>query len=196
MKSRSYSLNSSNALSYFTETLAHVDREFSEAFRNEFVKGGFLSLAREGMTEEALLRFGSGLMPPSPKTPTADGKYLVSEVKTLVLDMAKIILERARELRNPTLYLHEPYLKQNEPNTELSQALTAVDGRLFFVQALESVTPEELEERIYNYSVPWHSLALLVDRKELEPDLSSLMSDAVLIAVGAYDGESHLYWKI
>jgi len=195
VKSQSYPLKPSDALSRFIETLAYADRDFAEAFRDQSMKGSFFSLAREGLTGETLLRFDASMMPPSPKIPAGHGEYLVSEVKCLNFDMATIILQRARVLKHPTLYLHEPYLKQNEPN-ELSKALTAVGDRLFFVKGLETVSAKELEDRIHNYSVAWHSLALLVDRKELEPTLDSLLSDAVLIAVGAYDGESHLYWTI
>jgi hypothetical protein len=194
MEAQSYSLNISQVLPHFAETLAYVDSSWAEKFKNIATKGTFFSLASRGLKNEVVLEFDNSMLPPSPKIPSGDGKYLVSEIKNLKFNLASIILQHASSLKSPVLYLHEPYLKKDEPNTKLSKALTVVGDHLFFIKPLKMITPEELEDRIHNYSVTWHSLAILVDQKELETSIDSLLSHALLIAVGAYKGESHLYW--
>jgi hypothetical protein len=194
MQPHRYPLKSAQALPHFAKTLAYADSTISEKFQTMSTKGQFFSLAPEGLDDEIVLNFDGCVMPAFPKIPSNDGKYLISEITTLTFDLASVILQRAQRMKSPTLYLHEPYLKKDEPNTELSKALTAVGEHLFFMKPIRSVSAGELEDKIHNYSVTWHSLAILVDKKEPEPNLELLLSDAVLITVGAYKGESYLYW--
>jgi hypothetical protein len=196
MKSQSYPLTEAEAVKYFDKVLAYADAKFAEKFNKLAAKGDFFSLAPTRLDKATVVQFDSPVMPKAPQVPSGDGKYLVSEIKNLNADLAQLVLRRAQNLQHPTIYLHEPYLTKDEPNDELSKNLTAVENRLFFVQPLKSVSAEELQDKIHNYSVTWHSLLILVDQKNIEKSLNSLLSDAALIAVGAYKGESHLYWTI
>jgi hypothetical protein len=186
------SLPEAETLPHFVGTMEGYGQSLVKQFRSVAPAGDFWAIAPPQAPLERLLQFRTGgLFPPGPSH--RQGGYVLTQVPTHDAELALVMERYAAEIRYPRLLLHEPYLKKDEPKSEIAKSLREIDGTLFKVVDPGTMTSNELAEDIARFHVPWHALSILVDRQRLSSSLKTVAASK-LIAVGAYDQESYLYW--
>ena len=88
--------------------------------------------------------------------------------------------------------LHEPYLTLNDPS-EITRELTKIDSALYKLLLPTDVQNADLVREIGRFTVSWHALVILLKHQEPH-EITHIIQSAKLMAVGAYKGESYVYW--
>ena len=88
--------------------------------------------------------------------------------------------------------LHEPYLTLNDPS-EIARELTKIDSALYKQLLPADVQDADLVREIGRFTVSWHALVILLEHQE-PLEIKHIIQSAKVMAVGAYKGESYVYW--
>ncbi len=187
----SHSLSSTDALPHFLRTIEYASRELAEDFNALANSGDFWSIAPAGTQPERLIEFRRGGLFPSGTTYVSGGRQ-ITEVSIHSAELTAVIAHQAAGLPEPVLLLHEPYLKQDSAS-EIARKLTLIGTTLYKIVDVKKSTAASLTHDLAQFTVSWHALFILVNQEQISPDLR-IMQTAELIAVGAYDVESYLYW--
>ncbi len=187
----SHRLNRNDAISHFRLTLETAGTGAQEQFLRVSDSGDFFALAPKGQTEDRLRQFQAGGLFPLGKL-YKQGEYTIREVTYHADALAPLVKRHAKKLRRPIVLLHEPYLTERD-NTEIVRELTKIDSALYKVVLPDEVATADLARDIGRFTVSWHTLVILTEREE-SLQIEGIMRDAMLVAVGAYKGESYIYW--
>ncbi len=201
MNVKPYPLEYEDAITHFLE-VADADGQGLSSVMQAYLEGGrFFALAPSGVPHSRLKKFRSGcLLPPDaertflPRFEDVTGRRLVAvPVGDLADEMAKIICRSSKQYPTVTTFIREPYLRPSDRSERLSE-LVPVGRALYKPIALKECSPADLTNDIRNFQVSWSFLLILSAVDIHEGDLDAILANAILISVGAYDGESYLYW--
>jgi hypothetical protein len=191
MNGISHLLSGTDALPHFLWTIETASRELAEEFSALANSGDFWSIAPAGTRPERLIEFRRGGLFPSGATYISGGRQ-ITEVSIHGAELAAVITHQAAKLPKPVLLLHEPYLKKDNAS-EIARELTSIGTTLYKIVDIKKSTAASLTHDLAQFTVSWHALFILVNQEQISPDLR-IIQTAELIAVGAYDVESYLYW--
>lgn len=187
----SHQLHGREVIAHFLSTLETGGGGAQEHFAKVTDRGQFFALAPEDATEDRLKQFGTGgLFPPG--TAYHQGKYRLVQVSKHGDMLVPIIWEHAGKLAHPMVLLHEPYLTEKDKTPKLLE-LTKIDGGLYKVLPTDQARNVDLVTEIHRFTVSWHALVILTEHEE-PLGIQRILDTAKLVAVGAYKGESYVYW--
>ena len=163
-----------------------VDRHLSQ--------GTFYAIAPDGTDDQRLAKFEvGGILLPEPKIHS--GAYVVQAVPTTLPIATSITSKEMAGSDDPVLWIHEPLLTEDEvvakrlPYQKVGKDLYLVFDRGAGVEV-------RIKELIQRSLLSWHFLAFLTNGLHQVQSVENLVQCAKLIVVGAYDGESFLYWRL
>lgn len=189
----SHKISGSDVISYFLSTMETGGDQVAERFRALAGIGDFYSLAPPGVAEERLTQFRTGGLFPAEPSYTI-GSHQVREVPNHSAELARVVEQRVATLQNPVVLLHEPYLTPSNEKSRIARELIGIAGAFYKVIRLRPSASVNLAQEIGRFTVSWHALIILADDASVPLELSQAMRSADLVAVGAYDGESYVYW--
>lgn len=192
MKIVSHQLASADVAGYFLATLELGGDLATDHFRTVMDSGDFFALAPEGESIGRLRQFSTGGLLEFGER-RESGSFVLRNVPNLADAMAATILDYAEKIDNPIVLLHEPYLQINDAS-EITRELSVIGSALYKAIALDTSPDIDLAQQIRRFSVSWHALFIL-SASQNRIDLKEIIENAVLIGVGAYDGESYIYWS-
>jgi hypothetical protein len=166
----------------------HVPRQLFNVVR----QGSFFALAPTGTHERRLRRLNSGRLLPVTEV-IRQGGYLLERVGSSAGFLAQIICDEFRDSKF-TIFIREPYLRPGS-RSEILNELSFVGDRLYKIINAGLTDETSLAEAIKRFTVSWSFLLIVVAYSDRWKSVSELVSEAILIVVNAYDGESYLYWR-
>jgi hypothetical protein len=187
----SHQIDRGDAIAHFMSALETGGEGAREQFITVAEQGDFFALGPEDATQDRLKRFRTGGLFPH-GTAYERGKYRVVEVPYHADRLASVIWEHARHLHHPMVLLHEPYLTENDKTPKLLE-LTKIDDALYKVLPGSDPRSIDLVTEIHRFTVSWHALVILTEHEE-PLGIRRIVDSAKLVAVGAYKGESYVYW--
>jgi hypothetical protein len=188
----SHKISGSDVVSHFLSTMDTAGDRVKEHFGALADAGDFYSLAPRDVAKDRLKQFrAGGVFPAGPSYSV--GKHLVREVPNHSEELALVVEHHAATLQNPIVLLHEPYLTPMD-KSEIAHELIRIDGAFYKIVRLRQAPAANLAQDIGRFTVSWHALIILADDANDTFELARIVQSAKLIAVGAYDGESYVYW--
>ncbi len=122
------------------------------------------------------------------------GGYVLEKIRNLAECLAQVVCREFGD-RALSVYIREPYLTGADKDAKIDQ-LTFVGGELFKVVNTEVTSEIELTTLIRQFTLTWSFLLVISSMKSNEAtDIGDVISKALFIAVGCYDGESYLCWR-
>jgi hypothetical protein len=187
----SHRLDRNDAINHFLATLETGGSGAQERFLSMCDDGDFFALAPKGQTEERLRQFRNGGLF-APGKLRKKGKHIVTEVPNHADALASVIGTHLAKLARAAVLLHEPYLTECDKSKTLLE-LTTIGSARYKVLAPNQTTTADLAKEIGRFTVSWHALIILTENPD-DFRLGPIAQGTVLLAVGAYDGESYAYW--
>jgi hypothetical protein len=184
-------LHGREVIAHFLSTVETGGEGAREHFIKVMDQGDFFALAPEGATEDRLNQFRTGGLFPH-GTAYERGKYRIVEVPYHADMLVPIVQEHARNLQHPMVLLHEPYLTEEDKTPNLLE-LKKIDDALYKVLPADQARSVDLVTEIHCFTVSWHALVILTEQEE-PLRIRRIVDNAKLVAVGAYKGESYVYW--
>jgi hypothetical protein len=186
-----YSLAGEDIVHYFLSVLMQSEKEVPSELEAMLSMGRFFVLAPQGMDEIRLkqLRMG-GVVPSGPRVRI--GEHILTKTGNLADALANTILKKYLG-RDCVVFIREPYLKLSD-KSDIVKELSPVDSELFKIMKMDDLNESVLGEAIRRFTVVWSFLLMVSKPSPKEDHIADLISAASLIAVGAYDGESYLFW--
>jgi hypothetical protein len=179
------------AIQYLLQVLKNGGVTDTNAVDTQLGQGVCHAIAPNSVDGQRLVEFElGGILPTEPKVPS--GEYLIQAVPNTASIAASIVSKELLDMNDPVLWIHEPLLIEKEviakhlPYQRISKELY-----LLFDKGAETPTKELIQRSLLS----WHFLAIVTDRLKQVESVEYLIQCAKLILVGAYDGESFLYWK-
>lgn len=155
-------------------------------------QGRFFALAPEGTGESRLRRLNSGWLLPVTEV-IRQGNYLLERKGSSARFLAQIICDEFHESKF-SIFIREPYLRPGD-RSEILKELSFVGDSLYKIIDAGLIDEMSLAEAIRRFMVSWSFLLVVVAHSARCKNESDLVSEAISIAVNAYDGESYLYWR-
>jgi hypothetical protein len=155
-------------------------------------QGSFFVLAPVGTDESRLRRLNTGRLLPVVEV-IRRGGYILERVASTAGFLAQIIYD---EFHNGkfSVFIREPYLKPGD-RSEILNELSFVGDSKYKIIDVRLTDEVSLTEAIKLFTVSWSFLLIVAAHSGRCKNASELVSEAILIAVNAYDGESYLYWR-
>jgi hypothetical protein len=178
-------------ISHFTSTLETANRSLADHFVGCAKFGTFWSIAPVDTPQDRLTQFRRGNLLPAGNRYSLPG-FLITEVENCAFEFASLIKRKSVQIKMPRLFLHEPYLTTSD-NSTIAKELTELNFGLFKIAKIKSVPIKSIKENIAKFTVSWHALFMVASRMDYQ-SAQQLISSSEIIGVGAYDGESYLYW--
>lgn len=177
------------------EFIQNVFRDAGSSGKNsdeyKLVPENIFALAPDGIDSGQLLDFiHGGILKSMPKI--SDGRTLIQHIPSTIDIAAEIVCKQLTLSRQPTLWLHEVLLTEDElgvrdlPHVSVDKAIYLVFSGSFDVS--------RVAELIRYSQQSWHFLAIVVDGTDTPNSVSELIRAAKFFLIGAYDGESFLYF--
>jgi len=188
----SHQIHGGEVIAHFLSTLETGGEGAQEHFIGVADQGDFFALGPEDATQDRLKQFHTGGLFPH-GTAYERGKYRIVEVPYHADMLVPIVRKHARNLRHPMVLLHEPYLTEKDKTPTLLE-LTKIDNALYKVLPASQARSRDLVTEIHRFTVSWHALVLLIEHDEEPLRIRRIVDSAKLVAVGAYKGESYVYW--
>lgn len=177
---------------YFLGVLATAGAGDESFCRGELRHGDFSALVPRGTPEQRVLDFAQGgLLLASP--PQKVGAAMVQEVPAPVSTISSLLAAKSRSLTAPVLWLHEPILHEHEVKSR-NLPCQKIDGQLYLAYEEGIQMDDKISELIRSSMLSWHFLAFVTDRVHHVRTVPELVAAARMVVVGAYDGESILFW--
>lgn len=187
----SKSLPPKPAIQYFLQVLKCGGVADTDLSDRHLSQGTFYAIAPNDTDDHRLVEFElGGILPAEPKVP--DGSYLIQRVPNTVPIAASIASKELSSMSDPVLWIHEPLLTEQEVIAKhLPYQRIGKELYLLFDKGAETQAMDLIQRSLLS----WHFLGVITDRLGQVHSVEQLIQCARLILVGAYDGESFLYWE-
>jgi hypothetical protein len=197
MVMKSQPLPFSSAQDYVAACLKGVDGELASTFLQR-AGGKFYSIAPVNAAGSDYTDFKHGGFVKAGEHQEVDN-FIVQKLSQAPAEyLAAIVKRYVAEKNNSVAIVHEPYLRPGD-ETPLANSLQSIGSNYFKLFNVRGMSSESLTTEILNHTVSWSFLLLLLkdipDFSPGEAQYKRVASDAWFIAVGAYDGESYVYWQ-
>jgi hypothetical protein len=179
------------AIQYFLQTLkcgGVADTDLADRLLSQ---GACYAIAPNNIDDQRLVGFElGGILPAEPKV--FHGSYLIQPTPNTARIAASIASKELSSMSTPMLWIHEPLLTEKEVVAKnLPYQRIGKELYLLFDKRAETQTMELIQQSLLS----WHFLAVVTDGSVQIKSVEQLVLYARLILVGAYDGESFLYWE-
>lgn len=177
------------AANYFSQVLAVGGIGNPALVEPRLRDGTFYAIVPERVEVKRAEQFSvGGLLPSRPAV--SMGRYQVQPVSTAVAAAASIARGVISKTEDPALWIHEAQLNESEVRAR-NVPFRTLGSQLYLV---ENPLHADVEEMFRYSNLSWHFLAFVTNSSTGITSIDQLMQRASLILVGAYDGESFLYW--
>jgi hypothetical protein len=189
----SISLPLDPALEYFRGVLEMAGLTGQTAIADRLRLGRFYAIAPAGTGLTKLLKFKeAGLLPDLPIYQSET--HVIQAVDTTLAQAARIVNETIERHADSVLWIHEPMLTQIEL-MDRSRPARRLGEQLYLVYPTGCPHPRSTEDLLRYSLLSWHFLGFLVPTRHSAQSTEDLVRSAKLMIVGAYDGESFVYWS-
>lgn len=186
------SIKHAPVLDFFLGVLARagaLDRPGNEF---QLAQGRFSAVVPSDASSEKLEHFNVGAL--------VDGKQGSGDLRVRVVPdtipaIAALVVECTQGLADPVLWIHEPLLTEEElPDRWLPTQ--RVGNQLFLLSKGRDTRQTDRVAESINYSLlSWHFLMFVTNAVSSPASTSDLLEQALMVVVGAYDGEGALLWQ-
>jgi len=186
-----HELPGAHAIAYFA-SIFEANGKPAPANLADVLRGGkIFALAPEDICDARLLQFTTGGLAPIPEEKRSS-EYVFQKIGNWAEYLAKEVCSHLRAKRF-SIFIREPYLQVGGKSKIISELSFVADG-LYKIIGTDIIEQGALTAEIRKFTVPWSFLLIVAPRSSGYNDIDEMVAVADLIAVGAYDGESYLYW--
>lgn len=158
-----------------------------------FAGGGFGAVAPTNLSAHRVKQFSTGGLLDAGARERV-GRARVQAVPTSVASASALVANRMPQFNDPIVWVHEPLLQQSEISAAPTRC-QSIGGHLYLVYEDNLCSSERIAEIIAYSMLSWHFLAFVTDGIHAVRSASDLAAHAQMMLVGAYDGESVLFWE-
>lgn len=155
--------------------------------------GSFQVLVPEGTSDERSWNFRSGLLL-APNPTFQDQGHLVSMTPDTRLEAGRFLCQKMSAMRYPAIYAHD-FDTTSQALESLGYHAVIIDEQTYVLHTAHLDDPEVIGNMLELSNAIWHSLAVVIDEKDVITSGPSLIAKAKIIVMSVYDGESYLVWQ-
>lgn len=185
-------MHHSRTQAYFNNCLAAVDQALCDEF-SSVTGGDFFAIVPQNSNERDVEAFQQGgVIKPSSRQKMNEWVLEEKDREPISLLVSSIVRHQVSGGARYA-YIHEPYLGADD-ESPLVEGLVKVGKRYYKIIDVAEKSAQ-LAQEILNYTVSW-GFTLLMHPSAVCLKPEDLVRESKFIAIGAYDGESYIYWEI
>jgi hypothetical protein len=185
---------SAPALAYFFRTLQIGGGQPSRLNSILLGDGEFYAITPANVDENKLCKFEvGGLLAAPPKQRVGD--QTIQSVPNTISAASLIIAHDLIGLADSTIWVHEALMTEREIAANKNLIYRKIGEHLYIIYQGELTSPTRIEKLLSYSLLSWHFLAFVTAGFDSAKTVDELVEHSSRILVGAYDGESFLYWK-
>ncbi len=200
-----YELNFEQTMPFVKDRLENVNTLCSKLLKQvEFRKGSFFTLLTEGSHLEHLHKFEYYILPQNEEITSADGRSTYSETPSVDNELATLIGDKLQSRDKVCIF--DDVVDTYDPNDDNGHLFEEcgyfIDNEIYFILTPTTATQKLIKNCMFASREIWHSLYVLasspshITGKRLDEQyLDELVSNVELMMIGAYDGESYVFWE-
>lgn len=201
-KLNKYKLDYDLAWKYTQDTLDEANTLSSELLKIiPFEDGSFFTLLHDGANIERLYEFKAGIILPDQQLIVTENNGSYSIIPTIRDELSELMLKTIKFEDDLCFFFDDVTRSPKEKHIDLFDArgLFYVDESYYMLNA-RNISKKLIIDCLNTSNAFWHSLCVLTktyfSTKELDmKKIHEICLNTQLIMVGAYDGESYIFWE-